>query len=218
MQNIYCLSGLGADERIFRKLTIPGYKLVHIPWVPHSGNDTMESYAAKLAVQIKDPAPLVMGLSFGGMMAVEIGRLLPTRKIIIISSAKNRGELPQYNTLFSALISLMPSWFYTQPLPPLLERFGAKTTEEKELMKQIIKDSDGGFMKWALSTMQHWRKETTEPNILHIHGTDDDIIPAAGVRPTFWLQGGTHIMVYNRAQEISNIILENIGGTALTKQ
>ena len=32
MDKIYCLSGLGTDEKVFANLNIEGYTLEYIPW------------------------------------------------------------------------------------------------------------------------------------------------------------------------------------------
>jgi hypothetical protein len=31
-QRIYCISGLGANEKVFSRLQLPGYELVHNAW------------------------------------------------------------------------------------------------------------------------------------------------------------------------------------------
>jgi hypothetical protein len=35
-QTIYCFTGLGADERLFSKIAIPGFTLQHIKYIPHT--------------------------------------------------------------------------------------------------------------------------------------------------------------------------------------
>ncbi len=52
MKHIYCLSGFGADERVFRKMNFPGHELHYIKWITPEKNDTAESYAKKLIQQI----------------------------------------------------------------------------------------------------------------------------------------------------------------------
>jgi hypothetical protein len=69
-RNLYLFSGLGADRRIFQKLDLSGYIVHYIEWIPPLGDESIEHYASRISNQIKEPNPVLIGLSFGGMMAV----------------------------------------------------------------------------------------------------------------------------------------------------
>ena len=84
MKKIYCISGLGSDEKIFARIKVDGYQLVHIPWLKPEKDEPIEVYAKRMSKYIKDEKPVLMGLSFGGMMAIEITKLLPVDKLILI--------------------------------------------------------------------------------------------------------------------------------------
>ena len=86
MKTIYCISGLGADERAFSKLKVDGYALKVINWLIPEPNETIEHYASRMRAGITEENPVLMGLSFGGMMCTEIAKQIPVSKIIIISN------------------------------------------------------------------------------------------------------------------------------------
>jgi pimeloyl-ACP methyl ester carboxylesterase len=94
MKTIYCISGLGADERAFSKLKIKDFKLKVINWLMPEPNETIEHYATRMRATITEENPVLMGLSFGGMICTEIAKQIPVEKIIIISSIKSSKELP----------------------------------------------------------------------------------------------------------------------------
>ena len=50
--NVYCISGLGADERLFRNLKITNADLKFINWVKPDRNDSISSYSDQLIAQI----------------------------------------------------------------------------------------------------------------------------------------------------------------------
>jgi pimeloyl-ACP methyl ester carboxylesterase len=208
VQKIYCLSGLGADERVFHRLHIDGCELVHISWIPFTQNETLKTYAAKLAAVIRDKEPVVLGMSFGGMLATEIAKILPVKKTFLISSAKTRTELPQYNGLLRMLLSaqLIPASFFQWPNPVIYYLFGAKTREEKKMLKDVLKHTNGKLVTWALKAIMQWNNSKVPGNIVHIHGTNDKILPGKFVKADYWIEDGSHIMIYNRAEEVSNII------------
>jgi pimeloyl-ACP methyl ester carboxylesterase len=208
MKKIYCISGLGADQRMFKQLLIPGYELVPVLWVPFDTDDSLASYARKMALAIPEKEPVMIGLSFGGMVAVEIAKYIPVKKVFLVSSAKTRAELGPVNGFIKWILRscILPAWLFNIPNRFILDRFGACSTEELQLMKSIINDTDGHFMKWALAAMTAWENNITPDNLVHIHGTADKIIAPAHVAAQYWIEGGSHIMIYNRAKEVSAII------------
>lgn len=209
MNRIYCISGLGADQRVFKKLSIAGYELAPVNWIPFSKTDTLPAYAQKLAAQIKDENPIIIGLSFGGMLTVEIAKQIQVKKAFIVSSAKTSAELgiPGGGIVRWLINSgTIPSQLLTIPNPIALSYLGAKTADDRQLLSAIIRDADGAFMKWALRSITHWQNDSYTQNVIHIHGTADKVIDSAKVHPHFWIDGGTHIMIYNRAAEVSKII------------
>jgi pimeloyl-ACP methyl ester carboxylesterase len=206
MQELFLLSGLGADKRVFDFLDLSGYQLNYIAWVAPGADEPMAQYAERLLHQINHPKPILIGVSFGGMMAVEIGKLIETEKIILISSAKSKMEIPWYLRFMGALrlhrlipTSLMKTssgianWF-----------FGAKTQKERDLLKSIIRETDSAFLKWAIDKILSWKNETVLSNITHIHGTADRLLP--NNRADYPISEGGHLMIINRAKEISHIL------------
>jgi pimeloyl-ACP methyl ester carboxylesterase len=96
LKTIFLLSGLGADRRIFDRLDLSGYEVHYIEWIKPMEDDTMMSYAQRLSSQIKSPNPILIGVSFGGMVATEIATQIATEKVILISSARDSIDIPFY--------------------------------------------------------------------------------------------------------------------------
>ena len=94
----YFISGLGADKKAFQKIKLPsGYESVYLDWIPPQKNESLGNYARRFSSLIKnDDAFILIGLSFGGMLASEIARLRRPMKTIIISSLASSNELPWY--------------------------------------------------------------------------------------------------------------------------
>jgi esterase/lipase len=91
---IYIFSGLGADERVFINLDFSDYKYHFINWIPPLSNESIEGYAKRISNQINTPNPIIIGLSFGGMISIEIAKQMNTHKVILISSAKTSNDIP----------------------------------------------------------------------------------------------------------------------------
>ena len=91
---IYAFSGLGTDERIFRQLALD-HELIPVKWINPLPKEKLSSYAQRLGEQIDQSEPFaLLGVSFGGMLVSELVKTLNPEKVILISSASTRFELP----------------------------------------------------------------------------------------------------------------------------
>lgn len=210
---VYFISGLGADERVFQKLKLPPRFIVaHIKWPVILKEETLESYALKIAEQINTKEPfIILGLSFGGMMAVELSKHIHPEKIILLSSISVYTEMPLLYRIAGKLgiIHIIPSFLLNKIYPFTYWFFGTDNKEEKKMLKQIIHDTDPLFLKWALREIINWQNIKRPENIVHIHGSADKVFPVRNVDADIIVNGGGHFMVYDKAEEL-NEILEDV--------
>ena len=204
----YLLSGLGADGTVFQYLDFEGVEVEYMEWLPPLPKETLPAYAKRMTQKITTPHPILVGLSFGGMVAMEIAKQIPVKKVILISSAKERKELPWFYR-FSAKLKLQKILPYT-----LIKRtngftywlFGATSAHEKALLKEIFRKTPTTFLKWAINAILTWKNTEISTHILHIHGDKDRILPYKNVKDTLCITGGGHSMIVNKAHEIAPLI------------
>src|SRR5436305_11890870 len=103
MAHVYIFSGLGTDERVFQYIDFTYFSVHYIKWVPPLKEETIHSYALRITEQIHFKRPILIGVSFGGIMAVEVAKLIATDKLILIASAKTKYEIPFYYRAAGAL-------------------------------------------------------------------------------------------------------------------
>lgn len=204
-KKVFLISGLGADERMFQRLNFHDFEPIFIKWVSPKKNETISHYASRLIPQITDENPILIGLSLGGMMAVEISKLIKSDKIIFISSIKSKKELPILYRLagFLNLNKLIPRQLYNHTNPFIHWLFGAKTKEDKRLLKQVLHDTDLNFVVWAIHEIINWKNDLVPENLHRIHGTKDYLLPIILSPPDFRIENGSHLMVLNKADEVS---------------
>lgn len=211
MKELFLFSGLGADQRVFEFLDLSGYKINYIEWITPERNESIEHYARRLVEQIKPTRPVLVGVSFGGVIAQEIGKLIETDQIILISSVKTRSDLPLSNRIMGRLRlhKILPIGLIKKPSPVIHRLFGTSTYAEQELLKAILEDSDERFLRWGIDQMANWKNSTLLKNAVLIHGTDDRILPHRN--GDYSIDGGGHFMIVNKAGEISKIIRQLLG-------
>ncbi len=205
---IYCFSGLGADRREFQYLELAPHELVHIDWINHFKNETLEQYALRITPDIPLDEPFaLMGLSFGGMIAVEVAKQRKPDKLIVISSIVTKDEMPVKYKLAGqlGLHKLVPLRFFKRPTRLTNYIVGAKTAKAKTLLSNILRSTDYVFLKWAIGAMLKWQNEE-KPDCVRVHGTVDVILPIDNLEVHHRIEGGGHFMIVQKADELSEII------------
>lgn len=209
MKTIYCISGLGASAKAFSKLKIEGCTLHVVEWLQPLGNETIEAYAARMAAEIKEENPILLGLSFGGMMCIEIAKQISVQKIIIISSIKTKSELPFWMRAVAKtqLHKIAPLKTNTRLLRPVQNFFlGAHTPEDKEVAIAFRRNANVAYVRWAIDKVVNWQNTWQPQNIVHIHGSTDKMFAVTKVQPTHVINKGGHFMIMNKAAEVSTVI------------
>ncbi len=209
LKPIYFVSGLGADERIFQWLRYDNFRPVHIKWVPPEKGESIEGYAKRLSEQIEDENPVIVGLSFGGMIAVEMAKQISSERVVLLSSVKESREIPFYFKIFRAfpIHRIFPFKSVLWAVYWLAYwLFGPEGVEEKALLKTILQETDPHFLRWALHKVVVWKNQDIPENLVHIHGKRDRIFPFRFVSPDYAVEACGHLMVMNRAEEISNLL------------
>lgn len=209
MANIYVFSGLGADRRIFQNIDFAGADVTYIDWIPTQVGESLPQYAQRLLPQIKADQPVLVGVSFGGMLATEVAKLIPVKKILLISSAQTRQDIPFYCRWLGCLKlhHLLPvQLFIRSPIFLLAWLFGVNTAKEKQLLGRIIRETDPVILKWALGAILGWDNMQRHPHVVHIHGTHDRVLPARYCKPHITVARGGHLMVLAQADVLSKLI------------
>jgi pimeloyl-ACP methyl ester carboxylesterase len=207
---IYAISGLGADERVFKYLSLE-HELVPIIWIAPKSKESIVEYANRLINEYEidqDENFGILGVSFGGLIAVEISKLLSPEVTVLISSAETRDDLSGVIKIAGKLklIELIPERLFNPPKAIAHFLFG---TDKKELLNSILDDTDLNFAKWATRELINWQNQIRLPNLIKIGGSKDKLLAPKG-KNTIIVEGGEHFMIVDRADEISEIINEKI--------
>lgn len=207
--DVYFISGMCYSCSVFDGLKLPkGYKKKYLKWYVPRPDESIDEYSRTLARGIDTTRPFVLvGYSFGGIIAQEMGKFLSPVKTIIISSFKSEEEIPM---LFRAAKRLnvaerIPSRMYesTELMTEIFNRFVYRMSTEE--LSQVMTFTDPVYIKWAISQITNWVPHNNA-HIYHIHGTEDQIFSYTLLNNVFPIEGGDHLMVMKKADVVSSII------------
>ena len=206
--NLYFISGLGADKSAFSRIDLRGVNIHHIEWVEHSKSKNLISYSKKLLPQFDTSSPFVIvGLSFGGIIAQELNKLIKPEKTIIISSVYHHTQFPWFYRLGKWIVPLVPNAFFMRTNSFINYLFGAKG-KNTTVLDNIMRANNPQFVKWCVNNLLKWKKKGDTPNLISIHGTNDKIIPFH--KCDYKIENGSHFMVYSKAKEVEKILQQEI--------
>ena len=211
---IYFVPGLAASSEIFEFLQFPEeFELHFLEWlIPLSAHERLEAYAKRMSDLVLEENPVLIGVSFGGIMVQEMSKYLKVKKVIIISSVKSRDELSKALKFIqkTKIYELFPSKIVENIEMFSFFAFGNTSKTRLILYKKYFSVRDRKYLNWSIYNVLHWKQTKPIENILHIHGTSDAIFSFKYIRNCIPVEKGTHIMIINKAKTISKIIIDSL--------
>ena len=206
---VYLIPGQGADERLFKDIQLKNCEAVALKFPVPEKNELLPDYAKRIAKQIDTTRSFsIVGVSMGGMIAIEMSKFLKPDKIVIISSAKGRDELPMRYRFMShvPLYKIFPGTMLkglANIARPIVEPESKKNTP---VFKAMIDAKDPKFMERSIHMIVNWKNTEKPANLVHIHGTKDRTLPARNIKNAVKVKGGGHMVTLVRAEEISAML------------
>lgn len=213
--HVYFMPGMAANPSIFEHIKLPEDKFqVHwLEWLLPEPKESLKDYALRMNSFIEHENIALIGVSFGGIVVQEMSKYLTLKRLIIISSVKQRGELPRKMRYASnkGLVKFIPTSLLNHIEQFEKIAFGEYLSKRAKLYKKYLSMRDVSYVDWAIENMINWDSKDPIPGIVHIHGDQDVVFPYKYIQGCITVEGGTHIMVVNRFRwfnkHLPNIIL-----------
>ncbi|WP_299256560.1 alpha/beta hydrolase [uncultured Aquimarina sp.] len=213
--HVYFVPGMAADVSIFENISLPEdrYKTHTLPWKIPEKRESIEKYALRMCEEIEHKECVLIGVSFGGMIVQEMNKYLNVSKLVIVSSVKNKHELPRriklarktkaYKLMPTSLVSKIDNW---EKLA-----FGDFAKKRAAMYQKYLSVNDKTYLDWAIENIVCWDQEESIKGIVHIHGDKDLVFPISHIDDCIKIEKGTHVMIINRARWFNQHLPEIIG-------
>lgn len=200
--HVYFVPGMAANPLIFENIKLPEnqFKMHWLEWLIPVENESISDYSKRMVEKIEHDNVVLLGVSFGGIVAQEMSKHLTLRKLFVVSSVKTKHELPKrmklakltkaYKFLPTSLIENIDSLAnYT---------FGKSIKKRVSLYRKYLSIRDKIYLDWAIEQMVCWEQDKPIPGAIHIHGEKDAVFPHKHLGDCITVKGGTHIMIINK--------------------
>ena len=206
MIHVYLMPGMSANSLIFEKIKFPeNFKLHKLDWINPDIDESIENYAKRLSEKIVHKNPVLIGVSFGGILVQEISKIVKVDKLIIISSIKCNKEMPSHMKFgkITKSYKLLPVKWINDFESLISFVLGPKIKKRVDLYRKYLSIRDENYLSWSLREMIEWKQSKPLKNIIHIHGTKDLIFPTLYIKNFIEVPRGDHAMILKRAEWIN---------------
>jgi pimeloyl-ACP methyl ester carboxylesterase len=211
---IYFVPGLAAGREIFKNIVLPEdlFEVYIIEWIIPKKNEPLVDYAKRMSAKVTEPNAVLVGVSFGGVVAQEMSVFLALKKLIIISSAKTMYELPQRLKFAkkTGAYRLVPTRLFLSAKDLTKFSIGPKTKKRLALYQDYLHIRDKKYLDWAIKNMVCWQRKEAVPNVEHIHGDKDVVFPIKNIDSPCVIKGGSHVMIMYKAKLVSEMLINII--------
>lgn len=214
MKQVYFMPGMAASSLIYENIQLPedDFKMHFLEWIIPIKKESLSSYVARLIMNIKHEKPVLVGVSFGGVIVQEMAKHIEVEKLILISTVKSNKEFPR-RMRFSkttGLHKLLPTSL-AQNIDVLSKYSFGIAPKKIEMYKKYLSVNSPIYLDWALDTIINWDQEEPVANCIHIHGDEDPVFPIKYIENCTVVPKGTHVMIVNRYRWFNEHLPKLIG-------
>lgn len=207
------MPGLAANASIFERISLPEdqFDTYFMEWEIPLDNETLSEYAQRISKKVIHENPVLVGVSFGGILVQEMAQFLNPSKIIIISSVKSNLEFPTAFKLAkqTKAYKLIPTSLIENVYNLAKFTFGERVIKRLKLYQMFLTVRDKKYLDWSIEKIVLWDRKKADSNVVHIHGDADEVFPINYIQNCILVKGGTHIMILTKYKWI-NINLPKI--------
>ena len=214
--NLYCMPGMAASPKIFEFISLPKPINIHLlSWIPPLKDEPLTDYAIRMCERVTQTNPILLGVSFGGVLVQEMSKYLPGCQVVIVSSIKSKDELPLSMKMAKKTNAhkLLPMQWINNLDNLSLFVFGEGIQKRLALYQKYLSERNPDYLSWAIDSLVNWDKTEISNNIIHIHGEKDTVFPIKNLSHPFIKIKGGHAAIITQAhwfnKELSKILIKD---------
>ena len=219
---VYLMPGMAASPRIFEFIKLPPeFILQPLSWIPPKKKESLAAYAARMTKRIQHKHPILIGVSFGGILVQEIAKLISCKQVIIVSSVKSNTEFSRFIQLArsTGAYKLLPTQWIQNLESLCLFVFGKSIQSRVEAYQKYLSERDPNYLNWSIDKLVHWDQHQAPKGVIHTHGDKDSIFPIHKIEKTdqfYSIDDGSHAIILTHHKWF-NTHLPNLINTPVAK-
>ena len=153
------MPGMAASPKIFEYLKLPKNFEIHLlSWIPPLKDESLTNYAKRMCKRVVHKNPILLGVSFGGILVQEMAKHIFVKKIVIISSIKAKEELPLPMIVAKRtnVHKLLPTKLIENIEYLTIFAFGKGIKKRVALYQRYLSERNSEYLNWAINALVNW--------------------------------------------------------------
>jgi len=188
---------MGADHSLYAATAWRALADAHfLDWPVHHSETTIAAIAGRVVAEARiSDGDVIIGSSLGGIVGCEIARTVSLKSLVLIGSAKNKGEISRLLALLRPLAPLAPVEF--------VQRSAGKYPNE---ITQMFCRSEATFIRAMCAAIFDWPGlDESRIKPIRIHGRHDRVIPCP--EHVDLLLDGRHLLAMTHSEQCVRFIM-----------
>lgn len=208
MKIVYLIPAPDMDERAIESVLLEGVEFVRVNLPTLTFDSNLKDVTAHLAKQINNSEPIILGFCYGGVLAIEVGKQVEAKRIIVVSGVKDSQGIVLSRKIMAVGFYLVPEF--------VLRGFGLVISF---LVNQVLRIDvkipriwqKAGQNKFILKHALNFDSRGTNGEIVRIHGSKDRVVPLAKYGAEYTIKDAGHFMFVHRRKDVLQAIAQAIG-------
>ena len=202
---ICLLPGMTQQYPVYHRLLplLPSARVV--PFIEPQPDETLQAYARRMAPLFSRDC-FIGGVSFGGILAQEISRIVQPHGCIVIASIQHPSHLPPRLRM---LRTLGGRWMdrLLRATGRLAESVPASVRTSSTARLRKLSGEAGRWHRWATGAVLDWQPAASQDvPLTHIHGDKDTTFPVGRTTADIIISGGKHALPVSHPEETAAAI------------
>lgn len=214
---VFLITGFALDKRAFAPLNLPSdpYRLVDL--IPVQKGESLRDYAVRMSKEIGLKAgDIIGGVSLGGMLALEMSKVVKVRGVILIASCTHPRHIRRRFLALAPIAPYVPDFLIRQiftTIPLVLKWQKMLSPAGQALLADIMGRFPPSLLKAFPMMMKEWPGRNPPDNFRHIHADGDWLIRPSGLKENMTIiKAKNHLITVSHPKEVRAFIVAAVQG------
>ncbi len=212
MSVTYFITGFALDRRVLEILNLPPERFRCIDLIAAEPRETLPHYALRMADALGfQPGDEVCGLSFGGMVALEIARQCRASRLMLLASCTHPRFIRPGFRAAGRLAPAIPDAAIRalfRNVPAFLKLIGMHTSKNAAFLRQVMGDFPPSLLRRLPGMMLDWEGCEPAAPYVALHSEQDWLIrPPLHLSELTLLPGKSHLLTVSHVQTVRDFLL-----------
>ncbi|GEM_PF-1634393 len=214
---VFLITGFALDKRAFHFMDLPPDVYQTLDLIPILKGETLPAYAKRMAGEIGlAPGDVIGGVSLGGMIALEMAKVVDVLGVIIIASATHPRFIRKRFKMWAPIAAWVPQAVIRRIftlIPRILALQNMLLPEGQALLADIMGRFPPAMLQTFPMMIMRWPGSGTPARFRHIHSDGDWLIRPNGDPATLTiLKGKNHLITVSHPQAVRDLVMQAVAG------